>query len=115
MKILIVEDNRILAKNIREYLTLKSFGAEVAFDGIIGKERATSEHFDVIILDINLPGKDGLTLCRELREAGNNTPVLFLTSRNTSKDVVTGLNIGADDYLGKPFDFEELISRIQAL
>jgi DNA-binding response OmpR family regulator len=115
MKILIIEDNRILAKNIREYLTLKSFQADVAFDGIMGKEKILKENFDVIILDINLPGKDGLTLCRELREEGNNTPVLFLTSRNTSKDVVTGLNIGADDYLGKPFDFEELISRIQAL
>lgn len=68
MKILIIEDNRILAKNIREYLTLKSFQAEVAFDGIMGKERASGEYFDVIILDINLPGKDGLTLCQELRE-----------------------------------------------
>ncbi|MDD5376711.1 MAG: response regulator transcription factor [Candidatus Gracilibacteria bacterium] len=115
MKILIIEDNRILAKNIREYLTLKSFHAEVAFDGIMGKERASGEHFDVIILDINLPGKDGLTLCRELREEGNNTPVLFLTSRNTPKDVVAGLDIGADDYLGKPFDFEELISRVRSL
>lgn len=68
MKILIIEDNRILAKNIKEYLSLKSFQAEVVFDGIMGKEKATGEHFDVIILDINLPGKDGLTLCRELRE-----------------------------------------------
>lgn len=68
MKILIIEDNRILVKNIREYLILKSFQAEVAFDGVIGKDRAMSEHFDVIILDINLPGKDGLTLCKELRE-----------------------------------------------
>jgi len=68
MKILIIEDNRILAKNIREYLTLKAFQAEVAFDGIMGKEKANSEHFDVIVLDINLPGKDGLTLCQELRE-----------------------------------------------
>lgn len=115
MKILIIEDNRILAKNIREYLNLKSFQAEVAFDGIMGKERAMGEYFDVIILDINLPGKDGLTLCRELREEGNNTPVLFLTSRNTSKDIVAGLDIGADDYLGKPFDFEELISRVRSL
>lgn len=68
MKILIIEDNRILAKNIREYLVLKSFQAETAFDGIMGSEKAFKEHFDVIILDINLPGKDGLTLCRELRE-----------------------------------------------
>lgn len=68
MKILIIEDNRILAKNIREYLTLKSFQTDVAFDGIIGKEKILKENFDVIILDINLPGKDGLTLCRELRE-----------------------------------------------
>ena len=115
MKVLIIEDNRVLAKNIREYLTLKSFHTEVAFDGITGKEKAMNEYFDVIILDINLPGKDGLTLCRELREEGNNIPVLFLTSRNNPKDVVTGLNIGADDYLGKPFDFEELISRILSL
>ena len=115
MKILIIEDNRILAKNIREYLTLKSFQAEIAFDGIMGKEKATSERFDVIILDINLPGKDGLTLCKELRDGGNNTPILFLTSRNTPKDVVTGLNSGADDYLGKPFDFEELIARLLSL
>lgn len=115
MKILLVEDNRILAKNISEYLKLKSFQTETAFDGIMGTERARGEHFDVIVLDINLPGKDGLALCRELREAGNNTPVLFLTSRNTSKDVVAGLNTGGDDYLGKPFDFEELIARILSL
>jgi DNA-binding response OmpR family regulator len=115
MKILIIEDNRILAKNIREYLTLKSFQAEAVFDGIMGKDTAMNEHFDVIILDINLPGKDGLTLCRELREAWNNTPILFLTSRNTPRDVVAGLNSGADDYLGKPFDFEELIARILSL
>jgi DNA-binding response OmpR family regulator len=88
MKILIIEDNRILAKNIREYLTLKSFHTEAVFDGILGKEKAKNEHFDVIILDINLPGKNGLTLCQELREEGNNTPILFLTSSNTTKDVV---------------------------
>jgi two-component system OmpR family response regulator len=68
MKILVIEDNRILAKNIKEYLSLKSFHAEAVFDGITGKQRTNSEHFDVIILDINLPGKDGLTLCKELRE-----------------------------------------------
>lgn len=67
MKILLVEDNRILAKNIREYLTLKSFQVEVTFDGIMGMEQMKSHHFDVIVLDINLPGKDGITLCRELR------------------------------------------------
>lgn len=115
MKVLIVEDNRILAKNIREYLSLKSFQAEIAFDGIMGMEQMKNNHFDVIVLDINLPGKDGLTLCKELRESWDSTPVLFLTSRNTPKDVVAGLNIGADDYLGKPFDFEELIARILSL
>ncbi|MDD2916852.1 MAG: response regulator transcription factor [Candidatus Gracilibacteria bacterium] len=115
MKILLVEDNRILAKNIREYLTLKSFQVEVTFDGIMGMEQMKSHHFDVIVLDINLPGKDGITLCRELRASGDNTPILFLTSRNTSKDVVAGLGVGADDYLGKPFDFEELIARILSL
>jgi DNA-binding response OmpR family regulator len=79
------------------------------------KEKASHEHFDVIVLDINLPWKDGLTLCTELRETWNNTPILFLTSRNTPKDIVIGLNTGADDYLGKPFDFEELIARLLSL
>ncbi|MDD2565735.1 MAG: response regulator transcription factor [Candidatus Gracilibacteria bacterium] len=115
MKVLIVEDNRALAKNIKEYFGLKSIKADVAFDGIMGMQVILDNHYDVIILDINLPGKDGLTICKELREKEINTPILILTSRNTTTDVVTGLNLGADDYLGKPFDFEELISRIEAL
>ncbi|MCK9272702.1 response regulator transcription factor [Candidatus Gracilibacteria bacterium] len=115
MKVLIIEDNRALAKNMGEYFSLKGIKSEIAFDGIIGTQKILDNHFDVIILDINLPGKDGLTLCKETRDKGINTPILMLTSRNTTKDIVVGLNLGADDYLGKPFDFEELISRIEAL
>lgn len=115
MKVLIVEDNRALAKNIKEYFGLKSIKAEVAFDWIMWMQAILDNHYDVIILDINLPGKDWLTICKELREKEINTPILMLTSRNTTTDVVTGLNLWADDYLGKPFDFEELISRIEAL
>lgn len=115
MKVLIVEDNRVLAKNIKEYFMLKSIKAELAFDWIMWMKAIQENHYDVIVLDINLPGKDWLTICKELREGWINTPILMLTSRNTTSDIVVWLNIWADDYLGKPFDFEELISRIEAL
>jgi len=115
MKVLIVEDNRVLAKNIKEYLWLKWIKSEIAFDGIMWEKEITTNYYDVIIMDINLPGKDWLTLCKELRERWVATPILMLTSRNTTNDVVIGLNLWADDYLGKPFSFEELISRLEAL
>jgi DNA-binding response OmpR family regulator len=115
MKVLIIEDNRALAKNMWEYFSLKWIKSEIAFDGIIWTQKILDNHFDVIILDINLPGKDWLTLCKETRDKWINTPILMLTSRNTTKDIVVWLNLWADDYLGKPFDFEELISRIEAL
>lgn len=115
MKVLIVEDNRVLAKNIKEYLWLKLIKSDIAFDGIMWEKEITENHYDVIIMDINLPGKDWLTLCKELRERWIATPILMLTSRNTTNDVVIGLNLWADDYLWKPFSFEELISRLEAL
>lgn len=104
-----------LAKNIEEYLAIKSIKAETVIDGVYALMKIAENYYDVIVLDINLPGKDGLTICRELRVAGNNTPIIMLTSRNASKDVVTGLDAGADDYLGKPFDLDELVSRLEAL
>jgi len=115
MKVLIVEDNVALSKNIVEYLKIKWIKAESVYNGISWLQKINENHYDVVILDINLPGKDGLEICKELRENWNNVPVIILTSRNTTKDVVGWLNTGADDYLGKPFDFEELISRLEAL
>lgn len=115
MKVFLLEDNVPLAKNIQEYLKLKGIKVDIDFDGERGLEKIQTTNYDALVLDINLPHKDGITICKELRSSGNTLPILMLTSRNTSKDVVVGLDAGADDYLGKPFDMEELISRIHAL
>ncbi len=115
MKAFLLEDNVALAKNIQEYLKLKWIKVDIDFDGERGLEKIQTHHYDVLVLDINLPKKDGITICEELRSSGNTIPIIMLTSRNTSKDVVIGLDAGADDYLGKPFTMEELISRIHAL
>lgn len=115
MKAFLLEDNVSLAKNIQEYAKIKWIKIDIDFDGERGMNTMQDNHYDVYILDINLPTKDGLTVCKELRDSGDTTPVLMLTSRNTSKDVVIGLDVGADDYLWKPFDMEELISRLNAL
>ena len=115
MKAFLLEDNVSLAKNIQEYAKLKWIKVDIDFDGERGLEKIQTIHYDTLVLDINLPHKDWITICKELRASGNNIPILMLTSRNTSKDVIIGLDAGADDYLGKPFDMEELISRIHAL
>ncbi len=115
MKVFVLEDNVALAKNIQEYLKIKGIKSDIDFDGERGLQKIENNHYDLLILDINLPKKDWITICKEIREQGNTIPILMLTSRNTSKDVVVGLDAGADDYLGKPFDMEELISRIHAL
>lgn len=115
MKAFLLEDNVSLAKNIQEYAKIKWIKIDIDFDGERGMKTMQDNHYDVYILDINLPTKDGLTVCKELRDSGDTTPVLMLTSRNTSKDVVIGLDVGADDYLWKPFDMEELISRLNSL
>lgn len=116
MKVLLIEDNAALSKNIIEYLKLKWIKAEHSFDSVSGMQKIQNNHYDILILDINIPGwKDWLQICRELREKWNNISIIMLTSRNTTKDVIEGLNIWADDYLGKPFDMEELVSRLEAL
>lgn len=115
MKVLIIEDNVQLSKNIQEYLKIKWIKSETDFDWNRWFQKVLNEHYDLLILDINLPWKDGMQICQELRQKWNNIPILMLTSRNTTKDVISGLNIGADDYLWKPFDLEELVSRIEAL
>lgn len=115
MRILVVEDERRLSDVIRQGLIEQGYAVDQAFDGEEGLFMAASEPYDVIILDIMLPKRDGLSLCRELRTKAIHTPVLMLTARTQLEDKVTGLDAGADDYLTKPFEFAELKARVQAL
>lgn len=115
MHILVIEDQRKLADNIRQFLELEHYSVTVANDGRDGFEQAMTHDFDVIILDINLPGMDGYLLCTMLRQNKKNMPILMLTARAKQQEVVHGLNIGADDYLTKPFDLSELLARVRAL
>jgi len=115
MKILIVEDEHKIANLIKQGLEQEHYVVDIAYDGINGYDLALGEAYDVIILDRLLPGMDGLTICKRLREQENHTPVLMLTAKKQLEDKVEGLNSGADDYLTKPFAFEELLARVKAL
>ena len=115
MRVLIVEDNADLAGQVKRTLTHERFVVDVAEDGEEGLFLAETEPYDAIILDLGLPKLDGLSVLQRLRAAGNEVPVLILTSRNTWREKVTGLRAGADDYLAKPFEFEELLARLEAL
>lgn len=117
MKILIVEDNEKLAKSVKEGLEQEGFAADYLLDGESGENRLllNSENYDLVILDIMLPKKDGISICRELREKNINLPILMLTAKDTLDDKILGLDTGADDYLVKPFAFRELVSRIRVL
>ena len=115
MKILIVEDDSAIAAAIREGLDEAGFFTEVCRNGERALTLASSRSFGLILLDIMLPALDGLTVCRRLREARVNTPIIMLTARDALRERVSGLEEGADDYLCKPFDFEELLARIRAL
>lgn len=115
MKILIVEDEKKVASFIKRGLEDDNYDVTLSYDGADGLKRAVSGEFDLIILDCMLPKKDGLTVLHELREAGNQIPVLMLTAKAETSDVVSGLDAGADDYLVKPFAFAELQARVRAL
>ncbi|SFG30919.1 response regulator transcription factor [Neptunomonas qingdaonensis] len=115
MKILLVEDEQKIADFICEGLRAKNFSVTHCADGNRGYEMASKHTFDVIILDIMLPGRDGLDILGSLRQTGIDTPIILLTARNELGDRVKGLEMGADDYLAKPFYVEELNARIQAL
>jgi DNA-binding response OmpR family regulator len=115
MKILIVEDEHKIANALREGLEQESFAVDVAYDGENGLSSAMYDEYDLIILDIMLPGMSGLEICQKLREKGDHTPILMLTAKDQPRDVVKGLNGGADDYLVKPFSFEILLARVRAL
>jgi DNA-binding response OmpR family regulator len=115
MKILLVEDDQRIGKILAEALTERQYIVDLAFDGEQGWDFIESFPYDLIILDLMLPKLDGVNLCRRLRSKGYITPVLMLTARDTSSDKVKGLDVGADDYVVKPFDLEELMARIRAL
>src|ERR1041385_5920024 len=114
-KILIVEDEAALATTLKDRLRKEGYAVTTARDGIAGFETATREPFDLIILDVMLPGQSGLTVCQKLRQRGSNTPILMLTARRQTIDKVVGLRTGADDYLTKPFQMVELLARVAAL
>lgn len=115
MRILVIEDEKDVADFIGRSLTDESHAVDVFHDGREGEEMALSEQYDLVILDIMLPGKDGVAILRTLREEGLETPVLLLTARSSVEDRVKGLDAGADDYLGKPFALAELRARVRAL
>lgn len=115
MRVLVVEDEKRIASFIERGLKEEKYAVDTASDGEHGSYLADINTYDLIILDIMLPKKDGISICRDLRQKRNNTPILMLTARNTVKDKVSGLNSGADDYLPKPFSFEEFLARVKAL
>jgi len=115
MKVLIIEDDPTLNKNIREALKAENFSSESVFDGQLAERILKRESFDCIIMDINLPGKNGFDLCSEFRIYNTHTPVLMLTAFSELEDKVKGFDCGADDYLTKPFFMRELVLRVNSL
>ncbi len=115
MRILVAEDNRDMNRLIVKVLTKSGYSVDSCFDGSEAAEYLLSAEYDAVLLDVMMPVKDGFTLLEELRASGSHTPVLMLTARDAISDRVTGLDLGADDYLIKPFDFEELLARIRAM
>ena len=115
MRILIIEDEKKVAGFLKNGLKEEGYAVDDAFDGQAGFDLAVENEYDIIILDLMLPGLDGITLCKKLREQGNHTPILMLTAREAVKDRVIGLDAGADDYMTKPFAFEELLARVRVI
>ena len=115
MRILVVEDEHRIAASIKKGLEQEKYAVDVAYTGTEGYDLAAAEDYDLILLDLMLPEMDGLTICRELRKNKIHTPILMLTAKSQVDDKVTGLDSGADDYLAKPFSFEELLARVRAL
>lgn len=115
MRLLLVEDNKRLSDSLRLTLEDDGYAVDVAYDGLDGEEMGLMDAYDIIILDIMLPGKNGIEVCKALRNKRMRTPVLMLTARDALEDRVLGLDSGADDYLVKPFEVDELRARIRAL
>jgi DNA-binding response OmpR family regulator len=115
MRILLVEDDKAIVRFVKKGLLENSFSVDVAYDGEKGLDSAIHMKYDLIILDILLPKMDGREVLQRIRSMGMQTPVVFLTAKDAESDIVKGLNLGADDYLTKPFSFIELLARIQAI
>jgi DNA-binding response OmpR family regulator len=117
VKILIIEDNEKLAQSLKRGLEQEGFAADYLLDGESGQRRieTKADAYNAVILDIMLPQKDGLAVCRDLRTKNISIPILMLTAKDTIPDKITGLNVGADDYLVKPFSFDELVARLHVL
>ncbi len=115
MNILLVEDEHKIANAIKQGFRQETYACEVCYDGESGLAAAIGGEYDVIILDLMLPGLDGIEICKQIRAKGIHTPILMLTAKGQIRDRVTGLNAGADDYLTKPFAFAELLARVRAL
>lgn len=117
MKILLVEDNVKLSKSIKQGLEQEGFAVDCLFDGLLAESRLkmSSDEYDVVILDRMLPGKDGVLVCKSVRDSAVTVPIIMLTALDTTGDKVEGLDSGADDYLAKPFEFSELVARLHAL
>lgn len=114
-KILIVEDEVKIANSLKKGLEENGYHADIAYDGLIGRKLFTANPYDLLVLDINLPGMNGFQLCQEIRAHNLHVPIIMLTALNTTDDKVEGFTAGADDYLVKPFEFKELLLRIRAL
>jgi DNA-binding response OmpR family regulator len=115
VRVLVVEDELRIARFLKRGLEQERYAVDLCYDGIEAAERGSDGAYDIILLDVLLPGKDGFEVCRQLREAGVKTPILMLTARDAIADRVRGLDCGADDYLTKPFSFDELAARVRAL
>jgi len=112
INILIVEDEQRLADILKKQLEESGFNAEIAYDGYVGKQLVERNKYNLIILDINLPLINGYDLCREIRKTNSNIPIIMLTAFGTPDNKIAGFNVGADDYIVKPFDFRELLARV---
>ena len=114
-KILVVEDDPNFGSILRDYLSLNSYNVTLAKNGVEGYEKFKKNNFDLCILDIMMPFKDGFTLAKEIREKNNTIPIIFLTAKTLKEDVLKGFKVGADDYLSKPFDSDVLLAKIKAI
>lgn len=115
MKILIVEDEKKVASFLKKGLEENNYEADIAYDGISGEEMAFSNNYDLFILDLIIPGINGLELCKKIKDFNPNLPVMMLTALGTTDDKITGFDAGANDYLVKPFEFRELLARVRVL
>ena len=115
IKILIVEDDPNLGKILLEYLEAKNFDISLAVDGEDGLDKFLNNSWDILLLDVMMPKKDGFSLARDIRKVDQNIPIIFLTAKSQKDNVIKAFKLGADDYLTKPFSIEELLARIEAI